>query len=78
MRHMLQYAEPAKAEQHLSALENICLIPCEEYDDLKRAIAKAGDTLRLRSGVCRVLRHYRRCASGLVQSYLPLRLYREA
>ena len=31
--------QPAKAEQLLAALENICLIPCEEYDDLKRAIA---------------------------------------
>ena len=30
----------AKAEAHLSALEKICLIPCEEYDDLKKAIAE--------------------------------------
>jgi Flp pilus assembly protein TadD len=29
----------AKAEEHFAALERICLIPCEEYDDLKRAIA---------------------------------------
>jgi tetratricopeptide (TPR) repeat protein len=35
----LVLGEPAKAEQHLVALENICLIPCKEYDDLKRAIA---------------------------------------
>lgn len=28
----------AKAEEHLGALERICLIPCQEYDDLKRAI----------------------------------------
>jgi tetratricopeptide (TPR) repeat protein len=28
----------AKAEELLAALENLCLIPCEEYDDLKRAI----------------------------------------
>jgi tetratricopeptide (TPR) repeat protein len=28
-----------KAEEHLAALERICLIACEEYDDLKRAIA---------------------------------------
>jgi tetratricopeptide (TPR) repeat protein len=35
----LVLGEPAKTEQHLSALENICLIPCQEYDDLKRAIA---------------------------------------
>jgi tetratricopeptide (TPR) repeat protein len=28
----------AKARKHLVALEQICLIPCEEYDDLKRAI----------------------------------------
>ena len=30
----------AKAEEHLTALERICLIPCDEYDDLRRAIAK--------------------------------------
>jgi Flp pilus assembly protein TadD len=29
----------AKAEEHLAALERICLIPCAEYDDLKKAIA---------------------------------------
>ena len=29
----------AKAEEHLGALQQICLIPCEEYDDLKKAIA---------------------------------------
>jgi len=29
-----------KAEAHLTALERICLIPCDEYDDLRRAIAK--------------------------------------
>ena len=28
-----------KAEEHLAALDRICLIACEEYDDLKRAIA---------------------------------------
>jgi len=28
------------AEKHLTALEKICLIPCEEYDDLKKAIAE--------------------------------------
>ena len=35
----LVIGDPAKAEQQLAALEEICLIPCEEYDDLKRAIA---------------------------------------
>ena len=30
----------AKAEEHLAALERICLIPCEEYADLKKAIAE--------------------------------------
>jgi tetratricopeptide (TPR) repeat protein len=35
----LALGEPAKAEQFLAALENLCLIPCEEYNDLKRAIA---------------------------------------
>lgn len=29
-----------KAEAHLGALEKICLIPCEEYEDLKKAIAE--------------------------------------
>jgi len=35
----LMLGESAKAEQLLVALGNLCLIPCEEYDDLKRAIA---------------------------------------
>jgi tetratricopeptide (TPR) repeat protein len=35
----LVLGESAKAEQILTALENLCLIPCEEYDDLKRAIS---------------------------------------
>ena len=38
----LVLGEPAKAEQLLAALENLCLIPCEEYNDLKRAIAAYG------------------------------------
>jgi Flp pilus assembly protein TadD len=29
----------AKAEQHLSALERICVLPCEEYADLKAKVA---------------------------------------
>lgn len=29
----------ARAEEHLTALQAICLIPCEEYDDLKQAVA---------------------------------------
>ena len=35
----LVLGKSAKAEQLLAALENLCLIPCEEYNDLKRAIA---------------------------------------
>jgi tetratricopeptide (TPR) repeat protein len=35
----LVLGEPAKTEQLLGALETLCLIPCQEYDDLKRAIA---------------------------------------
>jgi tetratricopeptide (TPR) repeat protein len=31
--------DPSKAEDQLAALESICLIPCEEFGDLKRAIA---------------------------------------
>jgi tetratricopeptide (TPR) repeat protein len=34
----LVFGEPAKSEQLLAALGNLCLIPCEEYEDLKRAI----------------------------------------
>src|SRR5499433_4370379 len=30
----------AAAEEHLAALERICLIPCDEYGDLQRVIAK--------------------------------------
>lgn len=30
----------AKAEEQLAALEQICLIPCDEYGDLKRAISE--------------------------------------
>src|SRR5262245_2278357 len=35
----LALGEPTKAEDQLAALEDICLIPCEEFGDLKRAIA---------------------------------------
>src|SRR6266700_296837 len=35
----LVLGEPATAEQHLAALEDICLIGCDEHHDLKRAIA---------------------------------------
>jgi tetratricopeptide (TPR) repeat protein len=36
----LAQGDLAKAKEHLAALEQICLIPCDEYDDLKRAIAR--------------------------------------
>jgi tetratricopeptide (TPR) repeat protein len=35
----LTLGEPDKAEGQLAALEGICLIPCDEFADLKRAIA---------------------------------------
>ena len=35
----LMVNNPAKAEEHLAALQKICLIPCEEYEDLKKEIA---------------------------------------
>jgi len=35
----LALGEPARAEQQLAVLDEICLIPCTETDDLKRAIA---------------------------------------
>ena len=30
----------AKSKEQLAALEQICIIPCDEYDDLQRAIAE--------------------------------------
>ncbi len=30
----------AKAEEHLAKLDKLCFFPCEEYSDLKEAIAK--------------------------------------
>ena len=35
----LMVRDVKKAEEHLAALKRICLIPCEEYDDLEKAIA---------------------------------------
>ena len=29
-----------RAQEHLAALQTICLIPCEEYEDLKKKIAE--------------------------------------
>jgi tetratricopeptide (TPR) repeat protein len=37
--HLAQ-GDLAKAKEHLAALEQICLIPCDEYGDLERAIAE--------------------------------------
>ena len=30
----------AKAEEHLNLLDRLCFFPCEEFDDLKKAIAE--------------------------------------
>jgi len=27
-----------KAEEHLAKLKEICLVPCEEYDDLRKKV----------------------------------------
>ena len=35
----LMLNDRAKAEEHLASLKRICLIPCEEYADLEKAIA---------------------------------------
>jgi tetratricopeptide (TPR) repeat protein len=46
----LVLGEPVKADEHLAALKQICLIPCDELADLERAIAayKAAATQRSR------------------------------
>jgi tetratricopeptide (TPR) repeat protein len=35
----LMVGNPAKAKEHLSVLDKLCFFPCDEYSDLKRAIA---------------------------------------
>ncbi|MDI1272273.1 hypothetical protein [Polaromonas sp.] len=35
----LMVGDLAKAKQHLAALDKLCFMPCEEYTDLKKAIA---------------------------------------
>jgi len=35
----LMVKDLARAEEHLNALRGICLVPCEEYTDLEKAIA---------------------------------------
>lgn len=34
-----------EAEEHLASLERICLIPCEEYYELKRTITEHGQSV---------------------------------
>jgi Flp pilus assembly protein TadD len=36
----LAQGDLAKTKEYLAALEQICLIPCDDYDDLRRAIAE--------------------------------------
>ena len=36
----LMAGNAAKAEEHLAALDKICFFPCEEYSDLKKAVAE--------------------------------------
>src|SRR6267378_3480970 len=35
----LMVGNVAKAKEHLSALDKLCFFPCDEYSDLKKAIA---------------------------------------
>jgi tetratricopeptide (TPR) repeat protein len=35
----LMVGDLPKAKQHLAALDKLCFLPCEEYSDLKKAIA---------------------------------------
>lgn len=36
----LMVGDVASAEKHLAALRTICLLPCEEFEDLRKAIAE--------------------------------------
>ncbi len=36
----LMAGNPTRAEEHLKALDKLCTLPCEEYTDLKKAIAE--------------------------------------
>ena len=36
----LMVGDTVNAEKHLAALRSICLMPCEELDDLRKAIAE--------------------------------------
>jgi Flp pilus assembly protein TadD len=38
----LMVNDPAKAAEHLAALEKICVLPCEEYEDLKAKLTAYG------------------------------------
>ena len=40
----IQMGQPAKAREHLDALNNICFFSCEEYRDLKQALDEAAKT----------------------------------
>ena len=45
----LQLGNLAKAKEHLAALDKLCFFPCEQYTDLKKAIAayeKSGGTVK--------------------------------
>ena len=35
----LMVDNPAKAREHLAALDKLCRLPCEEYTDLKKSVA---------------------------------------
>ena len=41
----IQMGQPAKAREHLDALNSICFFSCEEYRDLKKALEAADKTL---------------------------------
>jgi DNA-binding SARP family transcriptional activator len=36
----LMVNQPAKAKEHLAVLDKLCFLPCEEYTDLKKAVAQ--------------------------------------
>ena len=63
----------AKAEEHLAALERICLIPCLEYEDLKQAIAAYSTIASTARGKFALPWHHHTVLSSMVSNRMRRR-----